>query len=261
MRQAGEPIAEGQPGPPASLFDRSASESRQLFPLLALLLAWRLIPAGGPGWAKAAAFDGLVGAGWDIPIAHFVVYFSVALLEVLFSIAIVIVGVRRYGLSNSDLGLCFPPSRWDYVTAALLVVPALAAVYALSAIPDALFFMRLPGVRWEINPAWGAWSNPTAYHHLFTRALVYPFGEELVYRGLVQGVVRRRFGPRAAVFATTAIFAALHPWKGGVNFAAMALAGMLYGGLRERDGSLATPMFAHFAWNQWTTVVAFRAVF
>lgn len=236
-------------------------DSLGLLPVVALVLAWRFLPGRTILPLAHWVYAGLLKNGWDIPDAHFTSYFLYYLADTLIAISLVLIGARAYRLPNQDLGWRWPVSRWSIIWAALLAVPAFVAAYALDILPDAVFFQRLPTLRWTIDSGWGLWDNPTAYHRFFTRALMTPVSEELLYRGFVQGVLRQRYGPSVAVFATAAIFAGLHPFMGTGHFAGHIVTALLLGLLRERTGSLAPPMAAHFLWNQWASVVLFRPIF
>ncbi len=77
--------------------------------------------------------------------------------------------------------------------------------------------------------------------------------EEIYFRGWIQPVLTRAFGPAAAIAATSLAFAALHFAAGvahtPVSVLNIALAGLLFGLLAWRTGGLMAPMVAHCAWN------------
>lgn len=79
--------------------------------------------------------------------------------------------------------------------------------------------------------------------------------EEIYFRGWIQPVLTRAFGPVAAIAATSLAFAALHFAAGvaqtPVSLLNIALAGLLFGLLAWRTGGMMAPMAAHCAWN-WT---------
>lgn len=231
-----------------------------LAPLAGLVLAWRFLPQWTLLPLARRGYAGLLDRGWDVPDAHFTAYFLEHLVDTLFGVALVVAGMRLYRLSTEDLGWR-PAPRSSLFWAAVLVIPVFGAVYALDLLPDAFFFKRFPALRWTIDPAWGLWANSTAYHRFFTRAFLTPISEELLHRGLIQGVLRSRYGRAIAVTTTAFTFAALHPAKGIADFAGGFLTALLFGLLRERTGSLFPPMAAHFVWNLWATVVQFRPLF
>jgi membrane protease YdiL (CAAX protease family) len=86
-------------------------------------------------------------------------------------------------------------------------------------------------------------------------------GEELCYRGYLQGVLRRRHGAATAVLTASAFFAVRHAaqfgllWPDYPTVAAAAwvtfafLFGLAMGALYERTGSLTLPVFIHVLFN------------
>jgi membrane protease YdiL (CAAX protease family) len=76
--------------------------------------------------------------------------------------------------------------------------------------------------------------------------LVVPLGEELLFRGLAYGVLRR-LGRVVAVVLTAGVFALAH----GLNvvFAAAFLLGVVNAVLYERTGSIWPPAAAHAVFN------------
>lgn len=78
--------------------------------------------------------------------------------------------------------------------------------------------------------------------------------EEIYFRGWIQPVLTRAFGPLIGVGVTAMAFAALHiPGiaQSLLSVVNITLAGLLFGLLAWRTGGLMAPMAAHFAWN-WT---------
>lgn len=78
--------------------------------------------------------------------------------------------------------------------------------------------------------------------------------EELVSRGYIQGLVRRRFGITVAIVVTSLIFAALHLGNAHVfetpfSIINLFLVGVLLGLTREVTGGLWVPIGIHFTWN------------
>jgi membrane protease YdiL (CAAX protease family) len=79
--------------------------------------------------------------------------------------------------------------------------------------------------------------------------------EELLFRGTVQGMLRRAWGPAAAVIAASALFGVVH-WvallgtgsKGWYVLIAGAL-GLILGSIYELSGNVAVPAAVHGAYN------------
>jgi membrane protease YdiL (CAAX protease family) len=87
-----------------------------------------------------------------------------------------------------------------------------------------------------------------------------PLMEELTYRGVLHGALRRKIGSRATVVAGALIFALVHiagidPSEERFGLVAaftvleIFILALLLGGLRERDGRIGRAFFAHGAWN------------
>lgn len=91
-----------------------------------------------------------------------------------------------------------------------------------------------------------------------TRALL-PFiivAEELVWRGVVLEALSRRMAAAAAVFASSAVYAAAHAPAGSVLLTALALVcGLFWSGLRVRTGSLLPGLVSHLVWDTLLFVI------
>ncbi|WP_148413076.1 CPBP family intramembrane glutamic endopeptidase [Haloferax sp. KTX1] len=86
--------------------------------------------------------------------------------------------------------------------------------------------------------------------------LVIAPAEELLFRGAVQGRLRKTFGPLGAVVLASAIFASLHAFNfvgGGVvvlvPLTALFLVGSVFGYIYERTENLAVPIAVHGLYN------------
>ena len=82
----------------------------------------------------------------------------------------------------------------------------------------------------------------------FTTVVLAPVFEELIFRGLLYGSLRARFGVRPAVLVSAAIFALAHGY-GAAGFASVFLSGALWAWSYERTRSLLPGMAAHMANN------------
>lgn len=76
------------------------------------------------------------------------------------------------------------------------------------------------------------------------------FGEELVWRGVVQAALARRLGPYGgAVLAAVAYALALAPFGSPVLALAALACGLCWGALRAASGSLVPALVAHILWD------------
>jgi uncharacterized protein len=75
-------------------------------------------------------------------------------------------------------------------------------------------------------------------------------GEELVWRGLVQGAIVRRLGSWPGVTLAAAVYAlALAPLGVPALIMGALLCGIAWGALRVASGSLVPPLVAHLVWD------------
>jgi len=85
-------------------------------------------------------------------------------------------------------------------------------------------------------------------------AVVGPIAEEILFRGVTYGALRRRWGVGWAVVSSAALFAALH--ADPIAFVPIFALGLLLAGLYERTGSLIPSMTVHIVHNSVMLVVA-----
>jgi membrane protease YdiL (CAAX protease family) len=85
---------------------------------------------------------------------------------------------------------------------------------------------------------------------LIGAAIGAPIAEELLFRGLLFGVLRdSRLGLTGTMIVTAALWATLHMQYSLYGLAAIFLIGLYLGWLRERTGSLIPPIFCHALYN------------
>ena len=163
-------------------------------------------------------------------------------------------GVALFYLQARDIGLEFirvrVPTRRDiaWVTGGFIMI--LVAVRALSAIIAYLGFDHASNQIIEVGR-----EEPTVFLVLIPLSflLVGP-GEELLFRGLIQGTLRESFHPMRAVVLASLIFAMVHVFslQGsgklvyiGVVFTLALVLGVTY----ELTDNLAVPALIHGAYN------------
>jgi hypothetical protein len=83
---------------------------------------------------------------------------------------------------------------------------------------------------------------------VFSAVVLAPLAEELFFRGLLQSLLRRRFGPWPAVLTTAAVFAAVH-YSTPQAVPALAALGIVLGYNYERTGRLFAPILLHAIFN------------
>lgn len=132
----------------------------------------------------------------------------------------------------------------DLFKGAVLGIAMMTAIFLVMLVIGAV---HLRGIRTDT----AVWSELAVYLPFF--ALV-SLNEELFSRGYVQGLVRHRFGPAAAVLCSSLFFALLHAFNPGALEHPLPLlnifvAGVLLGVCREVSGGLWLPIGLHWTWN------------
>lgn len=92
-------------------------------------------------------------------------------------------------------------------------------------------------------------------------------GEELLFRGVVQGTLRQAFGPVGAVVLASAVFAGIHyvALTGGVGerlttIALLFFPSLVFGTAYERTGNLVVPALIHGLYNSTLVVLLYVAL-
>ena len=107
-----------------------------------------------------------------------------------------------------------------------------------------------------------AFLSTTSLTTLFTNiamiGILPAIGEELLFRGIVQHLFKKKFGnAHAAIWISAAIFSALHMQFFG--FVPRLVLGAMFGYMLEWSGTLWLPIIAHFV-NNATAVVAYYLI-
>jgi len=143
------------------------------------------------------------------------------------------------------LPLLVPSTRllaWGVVAAAVMVV-ATRLLYELD----------------RAGPGWATAGTTVLYALMRTGApgwaigVLLPLvvlGEELLWRGVVQEALRRRFGPMTTVGLAAGAYAAAHVPIGSPLLVGVAFAcGCYWSALRSHTGSLVPSLLCHLAWD------------
>lgn len=97
------------------------------------------------------------------------------------------------------------------------------------------------------------YTNLNASSHVWLSLVLVPvvIGEEVVWRGVVQVALARRFGATAAVLLAAPLYAGAHaPVGSPVLVLAAVGCGLVWGGLRATTASLLAPLAAHLLWDE-----------
>jgi len=166
--------------------------------------------------------------------------------------AIAVLGRYLLGLRPSDLGLRPPPKG-----ALPFAVRAAGALWLLSISVNALQSLFSGPNPQSILVSLGAHSGVPAFVlDLLTGAVVAPFAEELLFRGLIYGGLAQRYpGWLAAVFSAL-LFALLHGVGVLVPIFVLGL-GLAY--VYQRTGTLWAPILTHSLVNAVSLALLFLA--
>lgn len=98
--------------------------------------------------------------------------------------------------------------------------------------------------------------NTTDYSRLFVAVLLYPFLEEIVFRGAIQGAIANIyrkdvfFGISAANIATSVLFSGLHFFHHPMLWSiAVFVPSICFGYFREKYNHLVSPIILHMFYN------------
>jgi membrane protease YdiL (CAAX protease family) len=146
-------------------------------------------------------------------------------------------------------------------SAGLFAVGA-AAGGAMTAVTHLLYpevARHVPSVAADVATLYAAFRAPSPAVAAIVLAPVV-VGEELVWRGVVQGALVGRFGRRGGVLLAAAAYALAHAAIGSPLLVVVALlCGIAWGALRVASKSLLPPLVAHLVWDAtvllWLPVV------
>ena len=150
-----------------------------------------------------------------------------------------LVGTWRNGLDwRTDIGLQRPTVRH-----AVIFTAVFAAVMAAHEV-----LYQLAGMQGD---NWRKYTPGALVLRVLFVALIYPFAEELFFRGFLLGLITRKAGALAGIVATAVFFTALHglrtdSWMGPVL---LFIDGAYFAFVRLRSGSLLLPVAFHVAAN------------
>jgi hypothetical protein len=240
--------------------DRSRSRPRAVGVALAIALVGLAV---GVALVLVVAV-GLRAVGVGLTPTMFIVVSLVLVQGVAFG-GVALGYLRFRGLDGRYLGLDAPFR--DVGRDALVVV--VGYVLALGAAFTGAVVVSLSGVEAGTNSAaeLGA-QNPEVLLLLIPGSLLFigP-GEELLFRGVVQGRIREAFPPVAGVVLAAALFAAVHyaALTGGasarlVSISILFLPSLVFGAAYEYTGNVAVPALIHGAYNATLFTLLYVAV-
>jgi len=159
--------------------------------------------------------------------------------------AAVALGVAVWVADREQAGRLLRPSP------RLLAVGAAAgvAMAAVTALLYPVLARRLPFIAPDTALLYSAFRAPSLAVASIALAPVV-VGEELVWRGVVQAALTRRFGGPFGVVCAAVAYALAHAALGSPVLVAVALlCGIAWGALRAASKSLVPPLVAHLVWD------------
>lgn len=196
--------------------------------------------------ALAEAFDAPRFSAWVAP--------AMFLCETLAIFAAVqLLLIRRRGFTWRDLGLRPADPRWlaaglggAFLT--LLVSELVSNI--IDRLTDKPVIERYAEL---LAPQAGGW--PAAAGILLTVGILAPVAEEVFFRGVLYGWLRRRWSAPWSIVVSAAVFALAHgnPWQ----MVPIFVAGLVLAYLYERSGSLVPAMVTHMTINSASLVAIF----
>ena len=164
--------------------------------------------------------------------------------------------LNKYGLTWADLGVRPAPKLWNRraVLLAVCLIPVVTVIN--SSLPQ---FTFEPFENPQINalaPAGFSWFAMIGMAVM--AGIVAPVAEEIAFRGLFYGWLRRRMGFLGAAVISALCFASLH---GLVQLIpALAAVGLALAWIRERCGSIWPAVVAHGVFNTLMIVALYVAL-
>ena len=223
--------------------------------LLALVVGLGVTRLAGVVVIALLAGPALAGGG-DMPDMQSLIMVILIVQSVGLIGAIYLFAIWRRGLAWSEIGLRPLPEGW-LVRAALVgvIVFALASLVNLGV----QSLMEEPPRNPQLDliaPDGFSWSS-LLITLAFVGAIV-PFAEELFFRGLVYGWLRRRMSVWFAASVSGLGFAVLHGlwWL----IPALALLGIVLALIYERSGTIWTAVITHGLFNSFTTLLYYLAL-
>ena len=185
------------------------------------------------------------------PVAGLIVLTTLFMLSLVWVIAL-----RPYGLRLADIGLRPTYSTWYRLAVAvgLLCVPAFSVLnLGVQSLLDAP--VENPQLR-TLAPDGFSWTSLVVM--LLLVGVLVPFAEEIVFRGLVFGWLRKHLRFAYAAPLSAIFFASVHM----VWFLVPVLAcmGLVLAAITERSGSLWPAIIVHGTFNSLMTITFYTAL-
>jgi membrane protease YdiL (CAAX protease family) len=220
--------------------------------VLAVSLAIILL-ATAAGYGAAALFD--TWARVDEPRA-FAAGEMTALLTARVTLSLVVfqcVTILLVFLANARLRFpdtSFLPFQMPLGGARTLALAVLALLVLAGIYGGLVYSVDKQAFSHDIEPFAEMMKSRTWWLLLLAAGVGAPLAEECLFRGLLYGALRRTpFGMTGAALLTAVMWALLHANYSAYGLVAITLIGLYLAFLRERTGTLVTPIVCHGAYN------------
>lgn len=152
---------------------------------------------------------------------------------------------RRRATGTSALSFAMPRGGIGTLALAVVALVSLATCFA-----SLVFVYNPDALRHDLQPFSEMMRSRTWWLILLAAGIGAPLAEELLFRGLIFGALRRSpLGFAGATLISAVSWASLHVNYSLYGLGAIVLIGLYLGWLRERTGSLLTPIVCHGAYN------------
>jgi membrane protease YdiL (CAAX protease family) len=133
---------------------------------------------------------------------------------------------------------------------AALMLSAVTLLVLAAAYGGAVFYVDKRALVSDVQPIVQILNTRTWWLMLFVTAIGAPLAEEFLFRGFLYGVLRRSAAGFAGTAVVTAfIWSTLHASYSLYGMAAIFLIGLYLAWVREKTGSLITPLACHAIYN------------
>ncbi|CAA2142417.1 CPBP family intramembrane glutamic endopeptidase [Hyphomicrobium sp. ghe19] len=152
---------------------------------------------------------------------------------------------RRRVAGTPFLNFDMPPGGIKTLALSVVVLMALAMLFA-----SFVFVFNPDALQHDLQPFAEMMKSRTWWLILLAAGIGAPLAEECLFRGLLFGALRPSpLGFTGAAVVTAVTWALLHANYSPYGVAAITLIGLYLAWLRERTGSLLTPIVCHGAYN------------
>lgn len=152
---------------------------------------------------------------------------------------------RRRATGTGLLSFAMPRGGFKTLALGVIALISLATCFA-----SLVFVFNPDALRHDLQPFAEMMKSRTWWLILIAAGVGAPLAEELLFRGMIFGALRRSpLGFAGAMVITALSWAILHANYSVYGLSAITLIGLYLAWLRERTGSLLTPIVCHGAYN------------